>query len=364
MLLQDNILYATHDSDSHSLFMEFSRLLFNGTPELHLANFLHMITTMAESGSTEEQTEFFILNTQKVTKLPEEEPIWSLSSVTTLVETHNSHQACVDPTLTNDPGSSSKAKKDVGNWPPVDWKTAPGFNYARETGFRTQPPSSLPKRDLYIENVFEGINKQTENLAPISDTDLTYGDNLSAVSVASIVYSSGNNNIEELVGHGDVDPEAIGSQPDSRGFAWKNQLRTGTPNPVQAMLTGRLGEHVAFKYFTDKYSDTLVEWVNEDAETGFPFDIIIGDDDDSRQYIEVKSTRSARKDWFDISVREWKFAVEKGESFSVAHVLLLPNNVARVSVFKNPVKACQSSKLQLALLMPKQQREYSIVSSS
>lgn len=355
MLLQDNILYTTQDSDSHSLFMEFSRLLFNGTPELHLANFLHMITTMAESGSTEEQTEFFILNTQKVTQLPEEEPVWSISSVTSFVETHNLLQTYLSPTLPNDQGSSSKAKKKTGNWPPVDWKTAPGFSYARENGLKTQPAISLPNCNPCVENMFEGIDKQMENLASISiDPDWTYEGDSSAVS----------DNIGELISHGDVDPEAIGSQSDSRGLFWKNQLRTGTPNPVQALVTGRLGEHAAFKYFTEKFSDAVVKWVNEDTETGFPFDIIIGDDEDSRQYIEVKSTRSARKDWFDISVREWQFAVEKGESFSIAHVLLLANNIARVSVFKNPVKACQSSKLQLALLMPKQQREYSNVSSS
>ncbi|KAF9624435.1 hypothetical protein IFM89_011443 [Coptis chinensis] len=44
----------------HQIFMELSHLFFNGAPELHLANFLHMITTMAESDSTEEHTEFFI----------------------------------------------------------------------------------------------------------------------------------------------------------------------------------------------------------------------------------------------------------------------------------------------------------------
>ncbi|KAK7854726.1 hypothetical protein CFP56_031060 [Quercus suber] len=45
---QDNVLYTIQESDSHALFMELSRLLFDGTPDLHLANFLHMITTMAE----------------------------------------------------------------------------------------------------------------------------------------------------------------------------------------------------------------------------------------------------------------------------------------------------------------------------
>ncbi|TYK17415.1 DUF3883 domain-containing protein [Cucumis melo var. makuwa] len=308
-LLQDNILYTTQDEDSHSFFMEFSRLLFNGTPELHLANFLHMITTMAKLGSTEEQTEIFILNTQKVMKLPEEEPIWSLSSVTSFVETHNLLQTCLNSTLPDEQGSSSKARKKAGNWPPVDWKTAPGFSYARENGFKTQPASSLPSCKPYVENVFEGINNQMENLASISmDTNLTNEVDSSTVSVASVV-----DNIGELISLGDVDLEVIDSQIDSRGRFRRNQLKTGTPDPAQAIMTGRLGEHAAFKYFTENFSDAVVKWVNKDAESGFPFDITIEEGEDNVQFVEVKSTRSIKKDWFDISVKEWQFALKKGK---------------------------------------------------
>ena len=73
-LLQDNILYATPDSDSesHSLFMELSRFLVAGVPELPLADFLHRILT-TESGDIEEQMELFSINKQKLLKLPSEE---------------------------------------------------------------------------------------------------------------------------------------------------------------------------------------------------------------------------------------------------------------------------------------------------
>ncbi|GKE43348.1 hypothetical protein Tco_1470632, partial [Tanacetum coccineum] len=72
-LLQDNILYATpaSDSDSHALFMELSRFLVAGVPELPLANFLHRILT-TESGYIEEQ---------KLLKLPSEESEWSMFSI-------------------------------------------------------------------------------------------------------------------------------------------------------------------------------------------------------------------------------------------------------------------------------------------
>ncbi|KAG9139131.1 hypothetical protein Leryth_019106 [Lithospermum erythrorhizon] len=76
-LLQGSILYTTQESDSHSIFLELSRLFFE-EPELHLANFLHMITTMVESGSTEEQTEFFIL-TAEVPRRISYEAVWTLT---------------------------------------------------------------------------------------------------------------------------------------------------------------------------------------------------------------------------------------------------------------------------------------------
>ena len=53
--LQGDTLYATQDADSHSVFLELSRIFFDGSPELHFANFLHMIKTMAESGTHAEQ---------------------------------------------------------------------------------------------------------------------------------------------------------------------------------------------------------------------------------------------------------------------------------------------------------------------
>ncbi|KAM1036684.1 hypothetical protein ACFX2C_031577 [Malus domestica] len=255
-LLTGSILYTTQESDSHALFLELSRLFFNGSPELHLANFLHMITTMAESGSNEEQTEFFILNSQKVPKLPDGESVWSLS------------------------GSEA--------------------NLAMHIQF---DPSSL------------GLVSDAPDLG-------------------------------------------------SSNFSNRDRLRFGTPNSTQASLTGRLGELVAFKFFVDKAGEAVVKWVNEHNETGLPYDIVLGEKKNSREYIEVKTTKSTRKDWFEISMRELQFAVEKGEAFSIAHVVLLDNNVARVSVYKNLAKLCQLHKLHLAVLMPEQQKEFSIVSQS
>ena len=362
-------MYATQESDSHSVFMELSRLLFDGTPELHFANFLHMITTMAESGSNEEQTDFFILNSQKVPKLPDEESVWSLSSLSSLAENEapsSNTAVMIDEQNT----SKAKGKSRVhSNWPPVDWKTAPGFSFARANGFRKQPSSSLQKTD---DNNFEGTSTQMDHMVSfeIDSNWITKDD--SAPSTEPLLFTE-SETMEYLYDQTSVgmtsepaDLAPVSGTPGSGStkFGMRDQLVTGIPNAHQAMLTGRLGEHAAFNFLCGKFGDRIVKWVNQERETGLPYDIVIvggggggGEKEtSSREYVEVKATKSSRKDWFKITTREWQFGVEKGESFSIAHVLLGNNNAARITIFKNPVKLCQQGQLQLAVLMPKQQK--------
>jgi hypothetical protein len=372
-------LYTTQESDSHAIFMELSRLLFDGTPDLHLANFLHMITTMAESGSTEEQTEFFILNSQKVLKLPDEESVWSLLSVPSSSKNDDSLQTSFDSTRIDEKCySKSKKKAKINpNWPPVDWKNAPGFCYARANGFKTQATTAQPRSSPQKkkEDEHEGTVMQTDNVVPISvDDDWTIEGDSAAASTALVL--SDYDNLEDQSGHGhnqtdsgvdvafdpvELDIMSTGPELGSSNFYKRDRLRIGTPNATRTAQTGRLGELLAFKYITGKVGKTVVQWVNEDSETGLPYDIFVGEGS-SKEYIEVKSTTSRRKDWFHISTREWQFAMDQGDSFSIAHVILLGNNVARVSLFKNPVKLCQQGKLQLVCMMPVGQNEFSMVS--
>ncbi|KAK3187922.1 hypothetical protein Dsin_027483 [Dipteronia sinensis] len=285
-LLQGNVLYTTGDSDSHALYMELSCLFFDGNSELHLANFLHMITTMVESGSAEERMEFFVLNSQKVLKLPAEESIWSLPS--SLME--------------ND-------------------------EYARANCFKTQAAVAHPSRMLN------------------SDDDEDFDTKTNAIDATLPI---GNELAMNIV----LDPSDKGPEVGASKFNIRDRLNIGTPNVVQALQTGKDGELAAFKHFTRLFGKRAVKWVNEINETGLPFDIVIGEKESETEYIEVKATKSARKDWFHITVREWQFAVEKGETFSVAHVILSGSD-AKVTVYKNPVKLCQQGKLQLVVMMPR-----------
>ncbi|KAJ8530755.1 hypothetical protein K7X08_023636 [Anisodus acutangulus] len=323
-LLEGKILYATRESDSHSIFMEISRLFSFGTPDLHLANFLHMITTMAESGSTKEQTEFFIMNSQKMPKLPAGEYVWSLANVPL---SKDSEIGLMSSSRTIDEKTPVNFKKRPGissNWPPSDWKTAPGSGAKSQVASGIKTCSQAPTEIISVEN---------------ADND--------PASAAAVLGSQDAMKMAFDPPHSTTIPHDLNYS--SSDVAERDHLYAGTTDPQQALLTGRLGESVAFKYFVGKLGEPFVKWVNETNETGLPYDLVVGDD----EYIEVKATRATGKDWFHITSREWQFAVEKGESFSIAQVVLIPDNTATVTVYKDPVSLCQLGKLQLALTVSK-----------
>ncbi|KAK8916592.1 hypothetical protein KSP39_PZI022583 [Platanthera zijinensis] len=109
---------------------------------------------------------------------------------------------------------------------------------------------------------------------------------------------------------------------------------------------------LAHQYFSEKHSSADVRWVNKETETGLPYDLVVGENE-STQYIEVKATVSAAKDWFEISPREWKFAAEMEDSYSIAHVAILGPDKANVTIMKNPYKLCLQRVLSLAVVMPR-----------
>lgn len=371
---QGNTLYSTQESDMHTMFLELSRLFFCGAPNLHMANFLHMITIMAESGSSEDQIEKFVLNTQKVSKLPAEEPVWSIT-----VPPHPPKGLAVSLPSADDsasiPGSATAAEQDdatsnkrKASWPPIGWRTAPDFKYARENGFRTWPPSSS-------EVVPQESKKQDASEVIVAEVETAIPDDISVMlkvveesepPAADWIPLDSKNLDDELAT--DSNQASDGPEPGSRAgsskFKNRDQLNTGVPDPAQAILTGRLGELAAYKYFSKRLGrERKVNWVNEVSETGLPYDILIGDNEYNREYIEVKATTSSRKDWFNITLREWQFAIDMGDSFSVAHVVLKDKKAARILVFRNLFQLCQQGKLQLVVMMPRQPRELSITSS-
>ncbi|KAG8098632.1 hypothetical protein GUJ93_ZPchr0013g37538 [Zizania palustris] len=118
----------------------------------------------------------------------------------------------------------------------------------------------------------------------------------------------------------------------------------------QLQRTGKRGEAAAYRYFVDLLGSNNVRWVNEESETGLPYDIVITREGGLTEYVEVKATVTSNK-WFYITLREWQFASQNGDSFSIAHVTFSGPKKANVITLKNPYKLCQQKSLQLALVM-------------
>ncbi|KAK1272823.1 hypothetical protein QJS04_geneDACA012207 [Acorus gramineus] len=365
-LLQENILYMTCSADSHSMFLELSRFFFNGIAEIHLANFLHMIMTMAESGSSKEQIEFFVINSQKVPVLPDGESIWSLSCLSTVDKDQNLPPSCAVPvTMEQNPSTYARKPSSITNWPPTGWKTAPDFHPSLVNHPWNRPGPITDGSLGYDHNrpPLEGIIHTDDQPVPfeIEEDWITQDDSSTVKSTLqdSKAMKGHSQSVEKTnIGNGhknmlvssvsllDEDMTLAEASP----FTERETLHFQPAND-EHRRTGRLGELVAYKYFTEKLRLASVRWVNQETETGLPYDLTIGENEENRQYVEVKASKSARKDWFAISVREWQFAAEKGDLFSVAHVVLADSKKAKVTVLKNPLKLCQQKNLQLAVLM-------------
>ncbi|KAI6695804.1 hypothetical protein NL676_023514 [Syzygium grande] len=302
-VLQGNTLFVTPESDSHFLFMEFSRLFFDGTPNIHLANFLYMITTMTESGYREEQVESFIMKSQKVPNLPGDEPVWAISS----------GYWCEDDGLLEN--SSFSATRKVPKFFKAKRRARVYLNLA---SFRLEKCTREDCHELIGESGggYEVIvDFTTEDVATVSPIELSVSDRATDVSN---LYSCTDVSANQI----DMTPVSDLPDLDPPQLIGKTILNIGMPDPEQAMLVGKLGERVAFKHLAKKFSRSSVKWVNEDGETGLPYDITI-EDGEGLRYVEVKTTQSEEKDWFSLSANEWQFADQNGLNFSIAHVAFL-----------------------------------------
>ena len=336
-----------------------------------------MVTTMAESGSTSEQTEFFILNSQKVSLLPADEHVWYFSSLMELPKVENSQFPEIDnsqPVLApmNVDQNTLTAQRRPGaspNWPPTGWKTAPDVSDARANYHLTkpsrpwEPPSDSTERES--SRLLDSIPLTEDLPIPVEiDGEWIIGEASIAIELQDSVMTNNQPSLESLdSADGLVYP---GSEPhnklgDSMLVPAPERLKLSfqTHDESQLWRTGRLGEVIAYRYFVNKLGSGIVRWVNEVTETGLPYDLIIGVEESSKEYIEVKATRYASKDWFELSTREWQFAVERGDSYSIAHVVLGAKK-ASITVLKNPVRQCQQNVLRLALLMSRQIKDSSV----
>ncbi|CAN8295013.1 unnamed protein product [Cochlearia groenlandica] len=250
------------------------------------------------------------------------------------------HSSSSDDHLSNSPYPSAAEEKQLG----ISKKK-------RKSGSRIHEKSDSPEVLKKVPSkVHQGIPKQ-EKLKPADDSDtdmVARYDNCSDTSSRTDKPDPSR-------------PMPTKSSSTSGNLAheltdlnFKDLFQSGTPWIAQAQQTGKKGEQVAYRYFVAKHDkEAVVRWVNDQSETGLPYDVVIEHRGGKKEYVEVKATVTAGKDYFNLTVNEWQFAYEKGESYSIVHVLL-GNSNAILTQHRNVVKLCNDGHLKLLILMPNQ----------
>ena len=92
-----------------------------------------------------------------------------------------------------------------------------------------------------------------------------------------------------------------------------------------------------------------VTWENAIKEKYKGYDISYRDENQIKYYIEVKSTTSSSRSWFNITENEWKYFLDKKEKYSIFRVYdveLGKESNENIEIIKNPYKGWIDGKIK------------------
>ncbi|RLN47902.1 hypothetical protein BBJ28_00013535 [Nothophytophthora sp. Chile5] len=144
--------------------------------------------------------------------------------------------------------------------------------------------------------------------------------------------------------------------PPSGGPGPQGITLTNTMTKEEREAIGRWGEEYVYQQLKQQYSSSdtklTVEWVNEQEESGLPYDLTLSSAGKVVEYVEVKSTRTMEKGVFEISMNELDQAAMHGSLYCIYRVFNAGNPaLCRVIRLKNPIALVRQRKIQLALVM-------------
>lgn len=121
--------------------------------------------------------------------------------------------------------------------------------------------------------------------------------------------------------------------------------------------TGRVGEQFIYRYLQWKYPDECIKWMNENKESGLPFDIQFQRKDKTIELIEVKTTRVHDQHTFQISIAQLECLLQHPNTYHI-YRLYYSDDLQRTKIFIfNQVKNHLEQK-QLALCLTFLQQDH------
>jgi len=123
---------------------------------------------------------------------------------------------------------------------------------------------------------------------------------------------------------------------------------------IDRARVGRWGEELCYEHLRRVCagdSRGVVEWVNQDAESGLPYDITLTRPDGDVAFIEVKTTSAVEKPFVEVSVPELLFAQRTGAAYHLYRVFGAGTEDVSLACLQDPVNCVSSGGGSLALLL-------------
>jgi hypothetical protein len=339
--LQGATLHVTdgHVEDYCAVFAELTRLFFDGKRELPLANFLHVLLLMRDSGRGADALERFVTSSQGVGPLPANEPVWALDlpEDVSLGGQRNGGQAGaegppererVEPAsfaLPSRPPPESASllwgagddrvggKRKRGVWPPpagVGWWQ--GEREGEDADAKRLRVLALEKEanlEEALGDLMGGLPGATSNGGKLGGESGNIGTDLNpqgglagqeSESEKHLVHSA------ELLSGGLAGREPQLSEPPltSAALVERHNRRAarkggagegGEVGREENLTVGRVGEELVYRHLVEKYGSGAVHWVNQGGESGACYDLVVQGGEGRLEYLEVKATKTKDK---------------------------------------------------------------------
>ena len=101
-----------------------------------------------------------------------------------------------------------------------------------------------------------------------------------------------------------------------------------------------MGTEEGFDIEKDGEIIVSVKWLNKYNESRSHYDIGVTENGEEH-YIEVKSTKTDDKEWFEVSRRQWELSQEEGDKFSIYRIYGAGTEKPKLIKICNPSKLWQ-----------------------
>ncbi len=144
-------------------------------------------------------------------------------------------------------------------------------------------------------------------------------------------------------------PKEILSREDKKAIGkWGEQyaLKCLKAKLIDKYPEGKIEETSnGFTIYLDELLIVEVHWLNAIDDVGEGYDIKVVENS-VEEYIEVKSTTTDTKDWFDVSEKQWKSMKGEGNKFHIYRVYNAGTDKAKIGVITNPYEKWQEGNIK------------------